>query len=248
MDILIDIETLPIDARTGMSLDCAPGWVPPPTKVERKTPPSNWKDPEKIARWEADEDARFANAIAEELDANRGAALEEWRRSVFRFDGVRIATIGVSGASYAWVFEAESEKDEQSMLKNFVYSIPDRGRIITFGDYDARVIRARLLAHGLPLGPFSPWRGGQEVKPWDRRVVDLQRLTADVLNGAPNKITGISVDALCEFLGIERFDNPIDGSRVLDAYVDGRWDDIVAHCLADVRDEWAIWTRLMEVM
>ena len=55
------------------------------------------------------------------------------------------------------------------------------------------------------------------------------------------------LNTLCEALGIQRHANPIDGSKVLDAYMDGREEGIVAHNLADVRDLWAVWSVLADV-
>ena len=48
---------------------------------------------------------------------------------------------------------------------------------------------------------------------------------------------GTKLGDLCELFGIDHdIDNPIDGSQVLAAYVEGQWADVIAHAAADVRD------------
>ncbi len=215
MDVLIDIETLPIDAYEGMDIAAHVASLPPPE------PPKRYKKPESIAKWQRE------NAEA------------EWRKSVFRFDGVRVGCVGVISKHDALVMSGP----ERDVLRDTLAAIPDRGRLLVWGDYDARVLRARMLAHGIPFGPLST-----AGKPWERRVTDLQGLIAEALNGYARNTKGISVDAVCSFLGVERSDNPIDGAGVLDAYVEGRWQDVIDHCRADVRDEWACWVRLRDAL
>ena len=55
------------------------------------------------------------------------------------------------------------------------------------------------------------------------------------------------LDTLCDALGVERLANPIGGAEVLDAYMDGREAEIVAHNVADVRDLRSCWTVLADV-
>jgi len=242
VDVLIDIETLPIDARVGMDLDIAPGWAPVPPRVERKSPPRNWKDEAKIQAKQRELDEDYQRAVEADLTNQRTEALEDWRRSVFRWDRARIGCIGVfAGGSASTVYDCE-DIGERAALLRFMDELPPRGRILTWGDYDARILRSRLLHYGIEFGPL-----GVSAKPWDRRVVNLQRLFADVVEGNPSKIKGISVDAACDFLGIDRADNPIHGRDVLDRYVSGDWGDVIAHCRADVIDEWKVWDRLVGV-
>ena len=242
MNALIDIETLPRDATVGMDLTTAPGWSPSPTTQTRRTPPSNYKDPAKIAEWEEAEDRRYLAAIADEVDRDRESAIANWRDGVFRFADVRIACIGVSyGGFDQVVFDCLDPEREADAIRGMLQSLPQTGAIMTWGDYDARVIRARCLALGIRMGPFASW----QRKPWDSRIVDVQREIAAILNGSQSNIRGISVDAICDFLGIERSKNPISGAGVLDAYVAGRGEDVIAHCLADVIDEWAVVDRVV---
>jgi hypothetical protein len=52
----------------------------------------------------------------------------------------------------------------------------------------------------------------------------------------------------CEAIGIDHgIDNPIDGSQVFDAYMDGRDSEIIDHCAADVRDLASVWSVLCDV-
>lgn len=225
MDILIDIETLPADARKGMDLAAHAATLTLPPA------PSRYKKPESIAAWQNDP----ANQI------------EHYRSAVFRWPDVRIGCIGVAtangngGAADYHVIDCADPDEEWRGLMELVEMIPARGRIFTWGDYDPRILRSRMLYHGMRLGAF-----GIDAKPWERRLDDLQRVFAELVEGSPSKIRGISVDAACEFLGIQRVDNPIPGSAVLDRYIEGDWSAVINHCYADIRDEWAVLTRLRE--
>lgn len=240
--LVIDIETLPLDARVGMDLTCAPGWGPPATRLEMRSPPGNWKDPEKIAAFLVEESHRYAAAIAAELDDNREAALKEWRDSVFAFDGVRIALIGICDGYSAQVIDCE-QAGERAGLEDLQSILAKHGDdpIWTFGSYDPRIIRSRLLAHGIHFEAWSTRR-----KPWERRVADLQARCAEILHGSQREIRGVSVDRVCRFLGIERAEQ-IRGGEILDAYVRGDWRRAVEHCESDVWDEWKILEALEEV-
>ena len=237
-DVILDIETVPYDAKPGMSLECAPGWEPSPATAQRRKCPGNFKNQNTIEAWEEKETVRHALAVSEELDTNRTKALKHWRDGSLDWRRVRIVCIGLHSEHGSALFECYEPEQERAALLRMLDWIPREGKIVAFGSYDATKIRARLLAHRIHFGPFTT-----TAKPWERRVVDLQAIAAEVLNGNARQITGISVDALCEFLGIDRPANPISGAEVLDAYVDGRSAEIGAHCVADVRDEFELWQR-----
>lgn len=223
-DILIDIETLPHDARPGMDVVGHVATLPPPEA------PSRYTKPESIKAWQDDP----VNQI------------EAWERGVFDWRRVRVGCIGIyhgpgsEGGEAAEVIDCEAHGEREALI-DFMEAIPARGYIFTWGDYDARVLRSRLLFHGIPFGPI-----GVSGKPWDRRVVDLQAVFAEVVNGSPRSIKGISVDEACAFLGIGRATNPIKGSDVLECYLTGDWGKVIGHCRADVEDEWKVWDRLRE--
>ena len=246
MDILIDIETVPAGAEVGMDLYTAPGWEPSPPRVERGRVPANWRDPQKIADREAEIEADYRAALAVDADRQREEAWEEWTRGSLRWQDVRIGCVGIryaDGDSEVIDAMALGEDGERRMLLDLLEAIPAHGRILTWGDYDARILRSRMLAHRIRWGAL-----GISGKPWDRRVVDLQALLAEAVNGSPRDIRGVSVDAACDFLGLDRPGNPIKGSEVLECYITGRWDLVVRHCLADVEDEWRVWEALAECM
>lgn len=238
---LIDIETLPADAVVGMDLDNPPGWEPSPPRVERRTPPSNWRDPAKIAAWEEREEARYRAECEADAYAQQREAVENWRRSVFNWRRVRIGCIGLMRDGVPVVLDCEAN-GEADQLRSLLDLLPASGPILTWGDYDARILRSRMMARRIGFGPL-----GVSGKPWTRRVVDLQRIFAEIVEGNPSRIKGISVDNACDFLGIERTENPISGAEVLDAYVGGRWGEVIAHCAADIRDEWEIAGVLAEL-
>lgn len=234
-DCLIDLETLPAGAAPGLDLaNGPPGWTGPVDRpVERKRRPANITRAETIAAWEAEEDTRHAWAVANDADVQRAEAVAHWRGGSLRWADVRIGCIGWTDGEAVEVFDA-TQLGEAEALRAMFRRIPPRGQVWSFGAYDARVIRARCLALGVPWGPFSV-----AAKPWDRRAADLMALAAEVLEGNPKSITGISVDALAAFLRIER-PPQIRGAEVLDAYLGGRWGEVLHHCRDDVRVEWAI--------
>lgn len=184
--------------------------------------PSKYSKPESIKAWQDDPKNRE----------------EHWRRSVFDWQSVRIGCVGIMRDGIPLVLDFE----DGATIADVMEHLPKSGPIYTWGTYDARVIRVACMRAGIPFGPF-----GVTAKPWDRRVVDLQAVVAEVVTASPRTITGISVDAVCDFFGIERHHNPIRGAGVLDAYIEGRWSDALAHCAADIRDEWAILHRLKAV-
>src|SRR5690606_24626951 len=90
--------------------------------------------------------------------------------------------------------------------------------------FDIRFIWQRAIILGVEIPDWWPI----DAKPWDdTRVVDTMTLWA----GHGNRI---SLDRLCRALGIPGKDG-IDGSKVWDAIVDGRLDDVVAYCDDDIR-------------
>lgn len=79
----------------------------------------------------------------------------------------------------------------------------------------------------LRLPPPVPWN--HDAPPWKDGYIDTQQLW---WGNRPGK--GSSLARLCEALSVEH-DDAIDGSQVWAAWLDGRIDEIVEHCEADVR-------------
>lgn len=256
---IVDIETLPGDAVVGMDLTQAPGWVPTPIDlppIERRTVPSSWKDEAKKAAWEVKEKARF-DAEAEKqtgkiatLEADQKAkALKDWRaHSLDPMKGrIGLITLAMGEHSVHVIDCAEDERAGLVELGEFImdHQAGMNGRRIQwvahngFG-FDFPYVQLRALAHG---STKLASRFHQE-KQWDNHLVDTLKWWPQM--GGWGKPKG-NLDAICAHLGIERLDNPIGGAKVLDAYVEGRWPDVVKHGVADVRDLREVFRVLLEV-
>ena len=239
--MIIDLETLPGDAVVGMDLTCAPGWAPPMPEVEVRACPTNYKDKQLIATWEAKEELRQVAATHKELEAQRVKDLKHWRDGSMRYADMRIACIG-----YAFGEEEpatiDCAEDEQAGLKELSALISDRlpRRIVAHNgagfDFPAVQIRAMRWRGFWLAGRFH------QEKPWDKKVVDTFLWWP---GGKWDK--GRSLDACAELLGISREGNPIGGAQVLDAYVDGRWCDVADHCLDDIAVLREVYRALREV-
>ena len=55
----------------------------------------------------------------------------------------------------------------------------------------------------------------------------------------------VSLDKLCKALGVPSPKNGIDGSKVYDAVLEGRIDEVATYCRADVEATRAVYRRLM---
>lgn len=251
--IFIDLETLPADASVGMDLTQAPGWTPPPLVMEepeRRTVPSSWKDPGKIQTWYAKEQIRYTAALGEAKTKayqvqrdDRIKALEHWKRA--SVDGYRARIACVSYAiGERPVQVIDCVEDEAGGLRELAMMTGPRSTWVAHNGegFDFPMIQLRAIKHGgLRLaGRFH------QSKPWDGTLVDTLKWWP-TLGGWGDRFKGTKLDAICEHLGIERTDNPIDGSQVLAAYVEGRWEDVIAHAAADVRDLREVYRVLAEV-
>lgn len=224
--LLLDLETLPEDATVGMDLDHPPGWEPEPHPGFDREVPRNWKDEDKIAVWHAQENARRVTELFG-WDAKQIAKAREWfgKKSTNPME-LRIGCIG-----YAFddeepeVIECFEEDDRAGLIQLHEICTERRpSRVVAHNgaSFDFRVIQLRAMKHGL-LDTAARFH---QEKPWETYLFDT-------MLGWPVRYTGMN--AICAFLGLGRPDNPIDGKDVLQAYVDGRSDEIVAHCRDDIR-------------
>lgn len=245
----IDLETLPSDATVGMDLTKAPGWEPEPVSAERKSPPKNWKDPKKIIEWEAKEQDRYLAAVEEAKVKQQADALSKWRKGSLSGLHGRIACISLAfGEEEVEVIDcAEDEKAglvalaERVALQRSALNI----RQITFVaqnglDFDFPLIQIRALKYGsTKLAALF-----HQEKPWDGVLEDPSKWWPKM--GYRDFCPKLGV--ICEHLGIDHDeDNPISGAEVLDAYVRGDWDQVIAHAKADVRDLRSIYKILKAV-
>ena len=225
----IDLETLPDSASVGMTLDRPPSWVCPRFTGTQKPVAKNLKDAGKI---EAAEQKNFA-AYMSAMDAHEGnaaaAAMGEYRKRSFSPLTGRIACIGyaIDNGDPQVIQCDEDEEDGLRTLMDVHFSRNVHTVIAHNGagfDFDWMFKRLLLIDH-----PHA--RKFYQAKPWD---TDLQD-TLVAWRGSNKRAKG-SMDAICEFFGWSRADNPIRGGEVFDRYVAGDMAAIVQHCREDVVD------------
>lgn len=224
--MLLDLECAPEAAFVGMDLSDPPGWKPEPHPgFANRKPPKNYKKLEKKAEWIANDRDGWP-AELEIWTAKQRAAGREW------FDKKAKTPMELRILCIGYAFDDEPpeviecfEDDEAGLLR--LHEICTRrkpSRVVAHNgaSYDFRVVQLRAMKHGL-LDIAAKFH---QEKPWETHLFDT-------MLGWPVKYTGM--DVICAFLGLDRPDNPIVGAEVLQAYVDGRQDEIVAHCRDDIR-------------
>ena len=197
--LFIDIETIPCQQPDL----CA-------ALVERIAPPSNYKDPEKIAAWKADKTASVVAATG--LDGTFG----------------EVCCIGVALDNAAPIAFTGHETD---ILSQFIDYLVDDVGVMTHPmwighnicGFDLRYLWQRHIIHGLRMPVGIP----HNAKPWSDGVFD----TLYEWCGADTRNHGL--DMLCQVFGIAT--KPHKSSEVAELHRAGNLQAIEELCLHDVR-------------
>jgi predicted PolB exonuclease-like 3'-5' exonuclease len=104
------------------------------------------------------------------------------------------------------------------------------------GGFDLRFILCRAVVLGVKIPRCIP----RDPKPWSDTIFDT--MTA----WAGQKGT-ISMNNLCEALGLEGKGDGLDGSQVAQAWADGLHDEISLYCQSDVIRTREIWRKFQAV-
>jgi len=246
----LDIETLVEDAVEGMDPTCAPGWEAP--KIEdlveepkRRTCPANYGDAA-AERWESKESTRYSAAVRdawlaahEAIQLDRAKTRETWAKGSLSPLRGRVACISLAfGERAVQVIECADDERGGLWALNAELGRVEPDVIVThngFG-FDYEFLWKRALKHRIPDLSQAMRQG----KPWDGYLVDTMRMFG------PGYREYHSLDTVCAFLDIERAPSTIDGSGVLDAYLSGRWAEVVEHAAADIVDLRNVYRRLIE--
>ncbi len=203
-NIFIDIETLPSQSPAYRE------------KVRAGIkPPGNIKKPESIEAW-----------IAENADA---AVDEAIAKTSFDPAAGHICSIAwaVGDSEVQVASTGRSLDNEASVIDEFFDALPKLGMCRFIGHYisgfDLRFIMCRAIVLGVKVPALWP----RDPKPWDQQVFDTMTAWA----GAKGTI---SLDRLCEALGIESPKGELTGAGVAQAWAEGRFDEIAAYNRADV--------------
>lgn len=202
-DIYLDLESIPCQSPEYLA------------EVRQNiTAPAQYKKPESIAQWIADNgDAAAAEIVAKtSFDPARG----------------HICTIGFAiGDGAVEAYHAETVADEKIIIEGFFAELPDMGQNRFIGHYisgfDLRFILCRAVVLGVQLPPSVAFP--RDVKPWGDNVFDTMTAWA----GRDR----ISLDNLCKALGIDG-KGDFDGSMVAEAWANGEHEKISSYCRGDV--------------
>ena len=174
-------------------------------------PPANYSKPETIAKWREDNAADIIAKTALDPAAGHICSIA-W---AVGDDEVQVAQTGAS------------LDNEASVIDEFFDALPKVGMARFIGHYisgfDLRFIMCRAIVLGVKVPALWP----RDPKPWDQQVFDTMTAWAGTKGS-------ISLDRLCEALGIESPKGELTGAGVAQAWQDGRFDEIAAYNRGDV--------------
>lgn len=204
INVFLDIETIPSQS---------PEYA---AKVrEGIKPPGNIKKPESVLAW-----------LEENADS---AAAEQIAKTSFDPAHGHICCIGWAiGDDPVCSLSMNTLEQEHDVLGAFFESIqPTMGLVRFIGHnaaaFDLRFILCRAIALGVKLPSVFP----RDIKPWSDTVFDTMIAWAGTRGM-------IGQSRLAEALGIPVLKGDMDGSKVAQAWADGRHDEIAKYCRSDV--------------
>jgi 3'-5' exonuclease len=196
--IFIDIETLPGESR------------PDP---ETLIPPGNYKSPETIAKWRAENADKVYRAQALDSMAGRilciGYAIDDTEPVAL--------TVGLNCQT-----EAEA-------LEKLEESIDPLGLPVTWAGHNVRNFDLQWLWRKALQYDCARLAQAIPRERYSKNVIDSMELWA-----GPDYQARASLDAIGRFLGIGRKTEGIDGSKVFDFWQEGRLEEISSYCKQDV--------------
>ena len=217
-NIILDIETLPCDD-PALLAEISAGIKPPKTHKKAET----------IAAWEDyEKPAAIAEAISRTgLDGTYG----------------RICCIGwaiddgpvdsIIGGEVDVIRHFLSVADASAVVEH--YAAPVKTHTIighNVSNFDLRFLWQRAVIHGIQRPKSIPWN----AKPWE--------LQDTMLMWNPDREKRISLDRLCKVLGVKTSKGDLDGSKIAQAWLDGRLDEIATYCMADVEATRECWRKM----
>jgi hypothetical protein len=240
MNLFIDIETIPaqrpdvleeIRESCKAELDAA---------LEAVACPANYKDPIKIAEWNATVRLEKVQSLKDQHEANIEAL---YRKT--GLDGAfgQVCVIG-------WALDtdqpaATAEMDEGALLRRFfaeLCEIPSNEVFQTtvvghnVANFDLRFLTQRSIVRG--IRPHPVIARAAQAKPWEQEKVYDTMLQWAGVGGR------ISLDKLCKALSVPSPKGDLDGSKVWDYVRDGRIDEVLNYCMKDVAAVRSVWQRM----
>jgi hypothetical protein len=179
------------------------------TYLEPVAAPSNYKDAEKIAAYQAEKRAELTERAA--LDVDLG----------------RIIAIGISRPDYpteVWTTQHRTEHDLLEQLWE-IWTRQDNPRLVTFNGlgYDVPLLLRRSLYLGVP----APYIQCDRFK--HPQVIDLMATLS--MDG---KLKFHGLQFYLNRFGYQGIEPDITGAEIAKAYAEGDWPSIERHCYLDV--------------
>lgn len=223
--LVIDVETLPLAAALQ---ELYP-------RADRQ-PPSNWKDPAKIAEWyEADERKWRDNRVKEcSLNPRLG----------------RVLCIGYTTEDNqdASVNFAKTEADEPALLRAFWETIGmESGEVVTWnGQWDLRFLIIRSMVHGI-----RPTVRSEIVRGWFRRYSTYPHFDVRAVLTNWDQYESGDLTEWSRFFNLPERDEAIrhlTGADIARLYAEGNIVAIEAYCAADVNDTRLLYERVAPML
>lgn len=219
MNLYLDIETIPSQSPEVHA-----------QIAESITPPGNYKKPESIAQWEAEQKpALVKEAIARTaLDGSTGHvccigwAIDD--NPPYALNWVQGDPIGEVSILDMFISECVARIDDPFHVPTIIGH-----NVINF---DIRFLWQRAIILGVKMPAWFP----RDPKPWSGEVFD----TMTAFAGHGNRI---GLDRLCRALGLPGKED-IDGSMVGDLWAAGEYNRISEYCRADVDRTRAVHKRM----
>ena len=225
MNFVLDIETIPRDLRAE------------PRRIQEYV----W---ERVRRGEAEGSGLRLDDFLAAMDDEAFAAV---RRDVERHMALRpefghVVCIGMGhdkdGSFVTKALTARTVDDERAILEEFWKRVPSSRdwRFVTYNglSFDLPYLIRRSIyvgvppSSGLPLRPYSP----------DSHF-DVMRVLSNW-----ERADTVRLDIVAELLGLRKWPPGMEGSQVLGLWRAGRFDDIEAYCLGDVRLTYEVYLRV----
>lgn len=238
MIIFVDTETVPLDATPGH-----PFGVPPPSALVdtvpaappvQKSQPGNYRKPEVIARWAAEEAVRWKEECATQRAAWQVKAWKHWTSGSLDPLRAKIVCVGIAYESEHTTPAVFSEFDGIERLGDHLDYQPSPPTLCAYNcGFDRQMLVARAFAHGADdtARALLTARWVDPGETWSR--------AGSTWFGREHPSLGV----LAAFLGLPH-DHTFGGDQVLRAYLEGRHQAITGHCLDDVRTLRAVYRRL----
>ena len=178
------------------------------------TAPGNYKKPESIAEWEAQ---------------NKPALVQEALKRT-SFDGGlgRIICIGFAVNDAVPLTFVGEEKDILVSFYSALGQIEENSPKVLVGHnligFDLRFLYQRSVVNGIRPPAYINFN----ARSWDKTVNDT------MLMWNPDRDKRVSLDRLCRILGVPSPKTEMDGSKVWEYYKEGRIEEIRSYCAGDI--------------